>query len=270
MSQQAAPRDESHHHPEYRSLFRKTVFCRFFTYSACIKGDQCEFAHTPDEFKAKPDLSKTALCRQWKRGVCHLSADLCRFAHGHQELRKPRSKQESYKSLPVQVESTLALKDMKITRGARNTAPPRNRELPGTPAAQDIADMPQPHHLPIPKWCYMPLGAEGGDGSIPAVPALHADSALRTPAPTQPAGLGEASASSALVHAIAQLMKQASTEEIRKTTSLGAPPGIAYDQPAPWVHGGMQEFHPVGRTMAQGHRYELANGAVARVGMGLA
>lgn len=34
-----------------------------------------------------PDLRKTALCEEWKRGTCAMTAKLCPYAHGPAELR---------------------------------------------------------------------------------------------------------------------------------------------------------------------------------------
>jgi len=71
----------------FHDQFRKTVVCRFFLNNACKRGTSCNFAHTASELREMPDLWKTALCKQWKQGLCPFSTEHCSFAHGKQELR---------------------------------------------------------------------------------------------------------------------------------------------------------------------------------------
>mmetsp|Transcript_39953 Transcript_39953/g.114175 ORF Transcript_39953/g.114175 Transcript_39953/m.114175 type:complete len:297 (+) Transcript_39953:134-1024(+) len=71
----------------YHGQFKKTVICRFFLADKCKKGNKCTFAHSADELQDAPDLTKTALCKQWRRGTCALGSDQCVFAHGRRELR---------------------------------------------------------------------------------------------------------------------------------------------------------------------------------------
>merc|ERR1712129_636728 len=49
-----------------------------------------------------PDLWKTALCKQWKQGLCPFSSETCRFAHGKHERRMSSAftKQLTAKQLP--------------------------------------------------------------------------------------------------------------------------------------------------------------------------
>ena len=47
--------------------------------------DDCHFAHSSSELRAKPDFRKTVLCTAWQSGEC--IAERCRYAHGNEELR---------------------------------------------------------------------------------------------------------------------------------------------------------------------------------------
>jgi hypothetical protein len=65
--------------------FWKTQPCRF--YPKCMKGEACPFAHAQGELHARPDLTKTTICRAWQRAECPLSSSQCKFAHGPRDLR---------------------------------------------------------------------------------------------------------------------------------------------------------------------------------------
>lgn len=70
----------------YRDQFMKTRLCRFNSAGTCNRGDACRFAHGRGELQEMPDLKKTTLCKQWRRGKCKLTAERCQFAHGKQDL----------------------------------------------------------------------------------------------------------------------------------------------------------------------------------------
>mmetsp|Transcript_5280 Transcript_5280/g.13136 ORF Transcript_5280/g.13136 Transcript_5280/m.13136 type:complete len:232 (-) Transcript_5280:272-967(-) len=71
-------------HDLARQLFHKTRVCTFWLAGRCTRAG-CRFAHGESELMPVPDLSKTTLCRVFrKRGVCRPD---CRFAHGTCELR---------------------------------------------------------------------------------------------------------------------------------------------------------------------------------------
>lgn len=53
----------------------------------CEFGDSCNFAHSELELRSTPNIYKTSLCNNFMAGECKLG-DLCRFAHGEIELRK--------------------------------------------------------------------------------------------------------------------------------------------------------------------------------------
>jgi len=75
----------------FHDQFKKTVVCRFFLNNACKRGTNCNFAHNAAELRDMPDLWKTALCKQWKQGLCPFSTEHCSFAHGKHELRMSRA-----------------------------------------------------------------------------------------------------------------------------------------------------------------------------------
>lgn len=73
----------------FRSKLRKTQWCRYLQ-RGCLRGDQCDFAHTLEELKSPPDLSKTAICKLWALGFCPKPQTECPFAHGPNDLRPVR------------------------------------------------------------------------------------------------------------------------------------------------------------------------------------
>uniref|UniRef100_A0A0G4I6J6 C3H1-type domain-containing protein n=1 Tax=Chromera velia CCMP2878 TaxID=1169474 RepID=A0A0G4I6J6_9ALVE len=69
------------------NIFLKTQMCpNVLAGVHCVKDSTCEFAHSQEELREKPDLSKTSLCRQHQSGVC-TEGELCRYAHSETELR---------------------------------------------------------------------------------------------------------------------------------------------------------------------------------------
>jgi len=70
----------------FRKQFLKTRPCLFYLDKKCKRGDKCTFAH--GEVEDAPNLDKTSICRQWKKGLCTLSSTQCRFAHGRRDLRR--------------------------------------------------------------------------------------------------------------------------------------------------------------------------------------
>jgi len=74
------------HKQHFRSQFNKTKWCRFIQ-SGSMRGDQCDFAHTGEELRFPPDLSKTSICKLWEVGRCPNPKTVCLYAHGRHELR---------------------------------------------------------------------------------------------------------------------------------------------------------------------------------------
>jgi len=66
--------------------FLKTKLCAFWQENRCLRGSACRYAHGEHELHDKPDLSKTALCRNMlTMGECTVEG--CSFAHTRTELR---------------------------------------------------------------------------------------------------------------------------------------------------------------------------------------
>ena len=52
-----------------------------------MKGMNCNYAHSENELREKPNLSKTKLCEEYATtGTC-TKGEICLFAHGELELR---------------------------------------------------------------------------------------------------------------------------------------------------------------------------------------
>lgn len=68
--------------------FYKTKMCPFLENTGrCLRGDQCTYAHYPDELKVPPNLRKTKLCQVFlKSGACP-NESRCNYAHGYRELK---------------------------------------------------------------------------------------------------------------------------------------------------------------------------------------
>mmetsp|Transcript_3317 Transcript_3317/g.7349 ORF Transcript_3317/g.7349 Transcript_3317/m.7349 type:complete len:276 (+) Transcript_3317:173-1000(+) len=77
--------NKQHHHPIH---VRKTTMCRAHARGRCRYGLDCIFAHSPEELRRMPDLTKTKLCQAWLKGACPLEDSQCRFAHGSTDKRK--------------------------------------------------------------------------------------------------------------------------------------------------------------------------------------
>lgn len=63
----------------------KTRLCAFAAKNCCRAGDNCRFAHSPEELREQPDFTHTSMCKTvLKGGIC--TATDCRFAHSAPEL----------------------------------------------------------------------------------------------------------------------------------------------------------------------------------------
>lgn len=72
---------------DYARRFFKTRLCRFFSNSKCFKGAECSHAHSREELLERPNLRKTALCRNWSISSSCDKGKKCPYAHGLCELR---------------------------------------------------------------------------------------------------------------------------------------------------------------------------------------
>ncbi|KFH14966.1 zinc finger (CCCH type) motif-containing protein [Toxoplasma gondii MAS] len=68
------------------TFFFKTKMCRFLRQGRCKHGASCQFAHSPEELRTPPNLTKTRLCRAFREGRCDRGEN-CAFAHGLVDLR---------------------------------------------------------------------------------------------------------------------------------------------------------------------------------------
>ncbi|XP_026193272.1 zinc finger CCCH domain-containing protein 33 [Cyclospora cayetanensis] len=74
-----------------RRVFHKTQLCKHLERGYCRNGTSCPFAHSREELRPPPTLSKTMICPDVKAGgICQrvMSGQSCSFAHCSQELRQ--------------------------------------------------------------------------------------------------------------------------------------------------------------------------------------
>lgn len=72
--------------PALRRRCRKTRLCRYYPAGLCGPGEECFFAHGPDELLPVPDLRCTKLCPTvLSGGDCTVEG--CVYAHSESELR---------------------------------------------------------------------------------------------------------------------------------------------------------------------------------------
>ena len=70
--------------------YYKTKWCPFYFMGKCMKGKDCRFAHSKEEFVLISQLQKTKICNLYAKGICPAKQD-CSYAHGAHELRpKPQ------------------------------------------------------------------------------------------------------------------------------------------------------------------------------------
>ena len=85
---------------ETRNTLKFTQMCRYFRANRCHMGNECNFAHSPEELRKAPSLVGTKLCFQFSsKGQCSKGA-ACNFAHGKEELQ----------SMPVEARSPVGRK----------------------------------------------------------------------------------------------------------------------------------------------------------------
>mmetsp|Transcript_15007 Transcript_15007/g.20181 ORF Transcript_15007/g.20181 Transcript_15007/m.20181 type:complete len:337 (+) Transcript_15007:45-1055(+) len=71
---------------ETSKVFYKTIMCRYHMNNSCKRGDGCQFAHSPEDLRVAPDLTRTKMCAEIIRnGRCEVPN--CRFAHSRSQLR---------------------------------------------------------------------------------------------------------------------------------------------------------------------------------------
>ena len=63
----------------------KTVLCKHFANGRCDYGNNCVFAHGPEDLRVKSRTRKTVICKYYLQGTCRFGKK-CRFAHGNRDL----------------------------------------------------------------------------------------------------------------------------------------------------------------------------------------
>jgi hypothetical protein len=172
----------------FHNQFKKTVVCRFFFNNACKRGTKCTFAHSAAELQDVPDLRKTALCKQWKQGMCRFFAEDCPFAHGKHELRMSQAfmQHSTAKRLPPSMpssESTWSIasgsssqslpsieSSPRLNEASVQTSFAESRLAPATP--------PQPNFSSLRTWKHHTNSVMGSHMEPPGLP---------TPEETEPA-----------------------------------------------------------------------------------
>eukprot|EP01066_Platyproteum_vivax_P007119 Platyproteum_vivax@DN2710_c0_g1_i1.p1 len=69
------------------AIFYKTKFCPAFQKGCCHNAENCQYAHSEDELRPPPDLSKTRLCDSVLKGSVCIEGSQCPFAHSLSERR---------------------------------------------------------------------------------------------------------------------------------------------------------------------------------------
>jgi len=68
-------------------VFQKTKLCRFYKSNMCVKGTECNFAHSFGDLRPLPDYYRTKLCKvMLQEGKC--DREKCGYAHCKAELRR--------------------------------------------------------------------------------------------------------------------------------------------------------------------------------------
>jgi len=86
---------------QHLKTFKNIRLCSFFANGACKRGEDCNFAHSTEEMRKKPNFVKTRLCEEFMTlGKCEYGVR-CSFAHCESELRgKTRQSRSSLAKMP--------------------------------------------------------------------------------------------------------------------------------------------------------------------------
>eukprot|EP00922_Rhytidocystis_sp_ex-Travisia-forbesii_P063623 GHVS01094626.1.p1 GENE.GHVS01094626.1~~GHVS01094626.1.p1 ORF type:complete len:339 (+),score=46.43 GHVS01094626.1:993-2009(+) len=78
-------------------MLYKTTLCPWHARGRCFAAESCNYAHSEQEKRDKPNLRETRLCQTFmRRGRCDISE--CSFAHGYEKLRSTVGVDEGRKS----------------------------------------------------------------------------------------------------------------------------------------------------------------------------
>lgn len=106
--------------------FAKTKMCKFEILGMCTKGTACEFAHSPAEMHASPDLTRTKICKTLiASGEC--LNPRCTYAHSAAELRPMKTES-------VRTSSSNRLPSKQPSRRVKRAAAGPASRVPALPA----------------------------------------------------------------------------------------------------------------------------------------
>mmetsp|Transcript_18099 Transcript_18099/g.51341 ORF Transcript_18099/g.51341 Transcript_18099/m.51341 type:complete len:292 (+) Transcript_18099:72-947(+) len=96
---------------ETSKVFYKTIMCRYHMNKGCSRGDACQFAHSPEDLRVAPDLTRTKMCAAIiQKGRCEVPS--CRFAHSRSQLR--------YLGMPNSEGDDGSIPQLEHTRGMKH------------------------------------------------------------------------------------------------------------------------------------------------------
>jgi len=105
---------------QLRSVCLKTKMCKFFITGQCTKEDQCMYAHSKDELKPAPNLSRTKVCPSLaESGFC--TTKDCPYAHDRSEIRTVRLAKQSASGQDRTAEQPRHLQESALGHGGRTT-----------------------------------------------------------------------------------------------------------------------------------------------------
>eukprot|EP00930_Biecheleria_cincta_P035517 TRINITY_DN24428_c0_g2_i1.p1 TRINITY_DN24428_c0_g2~~TRINITY_DN24428_c0_g2_i1.p1 ORF type:complete len:316 (+),score=47.68 TRINITY_DN24428_c0_g2_i1:79-1026(+) len=97
------------HNKKTRFFCARTRLCKFHLAGKCLRGEDCNFAHSETDLLPTPSFEKTVICKQFaNNGTCRAGAD-CSYAHSKEELRR---------SFVGKSAESMALIDMQWARAA--------------------------------------------------------------------------------------------------------------------------------------------------------
>uniref|UniRef100_A0A0G4GWG6 C3H1-type domain-containing protein n=1 Tax=Chromera velia CCMP2878 TaxID=1169474 RepID=A0A0G4GWG6_9ALVE len=74
-----------------RKWATKTKMCWHYPTGNCLLGDHCNFAHSADELRPKPDLRRLDMCAFAEQGLPCVRGTTCAFSHTEKELLEMRA-----------------------------------------------------------------------------------------------------------------------------------------------------------------------------------
>eukprot|EP00429_Kryptoperidinium_foliaceum_P016315 CAMPEP_0176038768 /NCGR_PEP_ID=MMETSP0120_2-20121206/19215_1 /TAXON_ID=160619 /ORGANISM="Kryptoperidinium foliaceum, Strain CCMP 1326" /LENGTH=253 /DNA_ID=CAMNT_0017372163 /DNA_START=73 /DNA_END=834 /DNA_ORIENTATION=+ len=172
--------------PSCAAKFTKTVFCRYFP--DCAKGAECNYAHTEDEIRVRPNFTKTRLCSGYLDGSCDLPASECRFAHGPEDLRRVAKRDPMEEAVDPQEAPSATTEPLKDADQPSGSPKP----CLGLPALSTSSIMPPPGLKVLPdssfSWKSEPSASNPTESgaSTPCSPRTGSQSCSPTP-PLTPA-----------------------------------------------------------------------------------